>query len=170
MLAKLNSNKIRHSNEHEIWLFTSATILCSARFAVVNICLEQQNCQENASSAETVLSHASGVHVPAAALSHQAHGCRWLLKNYDTVLRSYTDRKDTQGSQEQIASSSGLNIHFWFLCDSSTITISPSPDRPCAVTEEYHPPEDLGCRRSVVPGSLYIQALFYNLFTRLKHP
>lgn len=39
MLAKLNSNRMRHSNEHEMWLFTSATILCLARFGVVNVCV-----------------------------------------------------------------------------------------------------------------------------------
>lgn len=120
-LPKLNSNRNRQSNEHEIWLFTSATILCTARFAVVNVCActGQQKCPRNAPTAECLCSPTpQGVHVPTAA------GTTYLImaagdskKNCDSALRSYTG--DTRGILKQkTISSSGPDLHFWFLYDS----------------------------------------------------
>lgn len=120
-LPKLNSNRNRQSNEHEIWLFTSATILCTARFAVVNVytCTGQQKCPRNAPTAECLCSPTpQGVHVPTAA------GTTYLImaagdskKNCDSALRSYTG--DTREILKQkTISSSGPDLHFWFLYDS----------------------------------------------------
>lgn len=98
---------------------------------------------------ETVLSHTPGVNVPAAALSHQAHGCRWLLKNYDSVLHSYTGRELMHKEVKRLS----LPMAWTSISDFYVTPpqwrfplISPSSDKPCAVTEEYHPLGDLGCR------------------------
>ena len=160
MLAKLNSNRIRHSNEHEIWLlFASTTILCSARFAVVNVCVNALD-SRNVNGMLLQLSLCSptpqGVHVLTAALSHQAYGCKWLLKNYDSALRSYTDRwcmrkstaEDCLFQWPELPSL----IFMWLpLPQTQLPLISPASDLFCAVTEECQPPEDLGCRVSVGP-------------------
>lgn len=105
---------------------------------------------------ETVLCHTPGVHVAAAALSHQAHGCRWLLKNYDSVLCNYTDRelmhKEVKSRRLSLPVAWTSTSDFYVTLPQWQFPlISPSSDRPCAVTEEYHPLGDLGRRRSVGP-------------------
>lgn len=105
---------------------------------------------------ETVLTYTPGVHVPTAALSHQANGCRWLLKKCDSTLHSYTD---SQLMHEEVKSRrlslpvarTSISDFYVTLPQRQYPLISPSSDRSCAVTEEYQPLGDLGRRRSVGP-------------------
>lgn len=154
MLAKLNSSRIRHSNEHELWLFTSATISCSARFAVVNICLEQQKCQGNASSAERLSSP-----TPQECMYQQQHfsPSPWLQVIAEKLWFSIARYTDRQLMHEEVKSrrlslpmaQTSISDFYVTLPQRQFPLISPSSDRSCAVTEEYQPLGNVGCRISV---------------------